>query len=499
MASQKKPPIVTILGHVDHGKTTLLEYILRTYGPTGFRPNLTAREAGGITQKVRAFEVTFKGQRLTFIDTPGHEAFTRLRDRGAQIADVALLIVAAEEGVKPQTKESLDLLKAYSIPFIVTFNKIDKPSAAPDKIKQQLAELGVMVEGWGGDVPCAEVSALHGQGVEALLDLVLLMSDLRELSCDPDQPATGYVLEAVKDPKKGTLATIVLQNGSLRVGDLLATASTSGKIKFLEDAFGGKPTSAVVSAPVVVNGFAAPPFSGELFRVVTDATLKAVQTELAATEENFSKKVMVGEGEPIGDYNLVIRADHLGSLEALERIFQAIAETLQVKITIIRADLGPVTQEDVKLAKGGNVIVLAFNVRTPRDVIEAMQSVRVPFLVSEIIYELEEKLREHIEAKQKFGEAKGELAVLAVFGKTSSKKTIGGEVKFGSLRTHNRIIIIRPADAAAGTAETVLGKGKILTLQQSKNVVGEIEAGKLCGLVIETEVEIAVGDKIIAQ
>lgn len=495
---EKKPPIVTILGHVDHGKTTLLEFILKKH--SDFRSSLTAKEAGGITQKVRAFEITFEHNKITFIDTPGHEIFTSLRDRGAQIADMAILIIAADEGVKPQTKESLDLLEAYKIPFIVALNKIDRPSAASDKVKQQLADLGVMVEGWGGEVPCVEISALQGQGVADLLELIVLLRELKELQFEPDKPAEGFVLEALKHPRKGSLVTLVIQNGTLKINDFVATASASGKLRFIEDTFGAKPETVTASTPVVVNGFETLPVAGEIFKATSATQLDEVRKDLQAREVLFKQKVLIPGGESSGDFNLIIRADHLGTLEALENIFKKLSEVKKIKLSIIRADLGPITTEDIKFAQDANCIILSFGVKNQREILENLRHLRIKFIESDIIYELEEKLGQLIETEEKFGQIKGELEVLAMFTKTPTKKTIGGEVKFGFLRRHNKILITRSASGAIGESlEKVIGHGKILSLEKNKILTEMIEAGNLCGLVIEASSDIEVGDKIIVQ
>ncbi|MEK7674008.1 MAG: GTP-binding protein [Patescibacteria group bacterium] len=491
-----KPPIVTILGHVDHGKTTLLEFLLRTY--SNFQKSIINKEAGGITQKVRAFEITYNNQKITFIDTPGHEAFMGLRDRGAQIADIAILIIAADEGIKPQTKESIDLLLVYKIPFIVVLNKADKPNVDFQKVKQQLSEVGVMTEDWGGDITCVEISALNGSGISDLLEMVLLVSEMKELKFDPEKSAEGYILEAIKDNKKGILASVILQNGNLKTGDLIATSSTFGKIKFIEDSFGVKKDKVVACEPVIIGGFNLLPNAGETFIISNESSLVKSQENLVAKEILVREKFIISpEGDLSAEelnkdgYSLIIRADHIGSLEAIENILQKLSTEKKIKLKIIKADLGQITSEDIRLLKDTSSIAVVFNIKNQKEIMDNIKHSGIKFLESEVIYELEESLKEIIEEKEKFGEVKCELEVLAVFNKIFEKKTIGGEVKFGHLRKRDKILIKRGME--------ILGKGKILSIEKNKNIVDSVEQGSLCGLVIETNVEIEIGDKIVAR
>lgn len=493
---QKKPPIVSILGHVDHGKTTLLEFFLRTY--SDFQKSLTAKEAGGITQKVRAFEITYKDSKITFIDTPGHEAFMGLRNRGAQVADVAILIVAVDEGVKPQTKESIDLLLAYKIPFIVALNKFDKPNLDSQKVMQQLSDSGVLVESWGGEVPSVEISALNGYGVDDLLEMILLVSDMKELKFDSEKAAEGFILEAIKNPQKGILASIIIQNGTIKTENFIITSSTYGKVKFMEDSFGNRIEKAIASEPVIISGFHSLPQAGETFQVGDELSIQKIQDNLSAKEKLIKQKFIISPAERLTPealakegYNLIIRADHIGSLEALENILQKLSIEKNLKLKIVKADLGSITTEDTRFAKDTNSTIISFNVKNQKEILDNIKHSEIQFLESEIIYELEEKLKGLIEEKEKFGEVKGELEVLAVFNKAPGKKTIGGETKFGTLRKHNKILILK--------GEEIKGRGKILNIEKNKNPADFVEAGALCGLIIETQIEIESGDKIVVQ
>jgi translation initiation factor IF-2 len=324
MALIKKPPIVTILGHVDHGKTSLLDYIRKT--------NVASLEAGGITQKIGAYEIEFKGEKITFIDTPGHEAFTKLRERGSKIADLAILVVAADEGVKPQTKESLEFLKAFNIPFIVALNKIDKKEADPERVLGELTEIGVIPEKWGGETPIIYTSAKTGEGVDELLETIIILRDLYDIKTEDEGNAEGYILEVFKDPKRGILASLIINKGKLKFGDFLVTASSYGKVRILEDDLGNKIKEAKPSKPVLVGNFEALPSAGEEFRVISEEEKEKVQKILQEKEKEYFKKFIFVSSESRGDINLIVRADHIGSLEALDKVLQNLAERLQINI-----------------------------------------------------------------------------------------------------------------------------------------------------------------------
>lgn len=484
MALVKKPPIVVILGHVDHGKTSLLDYIRRS--------NLTGYEAGGITQKIGAYEIEFKGEKITFIDTPGHEAFSKLRERGSKIADIGILVVAADEGVKPQTKESLEFLKSYQVPFVIALNKIDKKEADPERVLAQLVEIGIIPEKWGGEVPVIYTSAKTGEGIEDLLETIIILRDIYELKTEDDGPASGYVLEVVKDPQRGLLASLVITQGKLTIGNFIFTASAYGKAKFLEDDLGRKINEAQPSKPVLVGNFEILPSVGEEFKVGLEKEKEEIQKILQEKEKEYFKKFIFVSTETQGELNLIVRADHLGSLEALDKILTNLANKFQKNIKIIKQDLGPLTSQDIDLAKDFNALILSFNVKTPKTLITSLQNLGIKLIEENVIYRLEEKLEKIITGEEETKKMpKGKLEVLATFSKTKLKKTIGGRVILGRIKLGDKVLILRN--------EEVVGKGKIISLEKDKVPTEEVKEEQLCGLIVETSKEIEVGDIILAE
>jgi translation initiation factor IF-2 len=478
---QKRPPIVVILGHIDHGKSTLLDTIQKT--------NIVANEFGGITQKINAYEINYQNHKITFIDTPGHSAFFKLREKGAQIADLAILIIAADEGIKPQTIECLDYIKKFNLPFIVAFNKIDKPHVNLDKVKQQLADLDVLVEDWGGQIPSVNISALKNIGINELLDLILLLADILDLKYDDQLTGEGYVLEITKDNRKGILVGAIITNGKIKTGDYLTTATASGKIKFLENHFGQKIDSAYPSMPVIINGFENPPQPGEIFKVVDKEILNKVKIELQEKEINFRRKIILVSEDYKLEINLIIKTDVFGSLEALEYLLNNLAKSYHIKFNLIKGDLGLLTSEDLKLAKQTNSIIIAFNIKLPKTIYEEIKNLNILLIESNIIYEIEDKIKDIIEIKKEEKTHKGELQVLGVFNKTTSKKTIGGQVIYGKLKLNDKVLIIREG--------TIIGKGKIISLEKNKNPVNEVFEKDLCGLIINTNVDININDYLL--
>lgn len=477
----KKPPIVTILGHVDHGKTTLLDYIRKS--------NIALKEAGFITQKIGAYEIEFKGEKITFIDTPGHLAFTKLRERGAKVSDIGVLVIAADEGVKPQTKESLEFLKIYKIPFIVALNKIDKKEADPERVLAELVELGVIPEKWGGDIPVVNISAKTGEGVDELLDLIILLRDLNDLKTENEGPAKGFILEATKDPKRGNLASLIVSSGHLKLNEFIITSSTWGKIKFLEDDLGRKIDEAYPCKPIIIGNFESLPLPGEEFEVGDEKDIKEIQKRLKEKEISFSKKYIFISEDKEGDMCLIIKADHIGSLEALDGILTNLANKYSLNIKIIKQDLGSLSFQDLDLAKETKALILTFNLKNPKIILEKAKELNVKIIEGNVIYELEEKLENLILSKEEASQKiKGELVVLATFNKTKTKKTVGGKVELGKIKLGDRIIILR--------GEEMIGKGRIISLEKNRIPAEEVQEGELCGLIIETTKDIEINDII---
>jgi translation initiation factor IF-2 len=474
----KKPPIIVILGHIDHGKTTLLDYIRKS--------NVALKEAGGITQKIGAYEIEFDKEKITFIDTPGHSAFNNLRQRGVQVADIGILIIAADEGVKDQTKESLEYLKSAKIPFIVALTKIDKKEADTQRVVSQLVELDIIPEKWGGQVPLIEVSAKTGEGVNDLLETIILLRDIYDLKVETDIPGRGFILESIKDPKRGILASAIVSGGVINYGNFLVTPSACCKIKIFEDDFGRSIKQALPSKPFLVGNFDNFPLVGEEFEIADESEIQQVQQKLRDKEKAFlnqfifkNKEITNSNSENV--FNLILKADNFGSLEALVTIFNNLAQEQKINLRLIKADVGLINFDDLKLAKDTGSILISFNLKNQKQILDEIRTLNLKFFDSNLIYELEEKFLELLNTKEE-KIIKGELEVLAVFSQTKNKKTIGGRVINGKIRINQRILIIRDNQE--------IGQGKIISLEKDKVPSEEVKEGDLCGLIIETTKDI---------
>src|SRR3989344_7948665 len=469
---QQRPPVVAVVGHVDHGKTTLLDFIRKA--------NIAGGEAGGITQSIGAYEIERDGKKITFIDTPGHEAFSMMRTHVATVADLAVLVVSATEGVKPQTEEAIKTLKDTNTPLAVAVTKMDMPSADIEKVKRELLSAGIALEGAGGDVSWQSVSGKTGEGVEDLLSLITLVGDVAGLTFDPSAHANGFILEAEKDSRRGIIARIILKNGVLKRGDEIVTKSASGKVKIMED-FMGKPITEISpSSPATVGSFDSLPRSGDEFwadkvrievvGMVGDETSR----ELAETL-NIQK-----EAEDNIRPNALLKADSGGSLEALKQVLRKIVEPKD-------ASVGDITDNDVQFAKSTGSVIIGFRVKVG-DAAKRLADVhKIKIVTSDIIYKLEEELESLDLAETKFVKG-GTLEVLAIFSGTQSKQTVGGKVIEGKLGQNAPVKIIRGEDE--------IGKGRIKSLEQGKKDVSEVPSGNECGLVVATEVKIEIGDQI---
>ena len=466
MASEKdnlslRPPVVAVVGHVDHGKTALLDYVRKT--------NIVAKEAGGITQSIGAYEVTHAGKKITFIDTPGHAAFTHMRSHGASAADIAILVIAADEGIKQQTKEALEILRATKTPFIVAITKVDKENANVEKIKSDLLNEQVFLEGLGGDVSWQGISSKSGEGVNELLDLILLMGEVLNLHFDPNSSAKGFVIESQKDPQRGVIAHLILRDGILRQGDNIKTLTTSGKIKILEDFMGKSVKVLEPSSPASVIGFEGIPSSGEEF-VTGDAELNKEYKDLL-----INKDIVTSEGE---QPKAILKVNSKGSLDALVNL-------LQSEVEIVEASVGEITDNDVKLAKSTGSLLVGFEVKVSKSTVQLAEAQGVTIYTSKIIYELLETIKDRKDKdKQEF--EGGELEVLAKFNATANKQTVGGRVLKGKMKINTPIVIERAGET--------LGKGRIKNLQMSKQDVSEVGPDNECGLAIETQIGIEQGD-----
>lgn len=479
----ERPPVIAVMGHIDHGKSKLLDYIRKT--------NIVDKEAGGITQNTSAYEVVHNGKKITFIDTPGHAAFTSMRERGAQIADIAILVVSAEEGVKTQTLEALESIKEQGTPFVVAINKIDKPSANIENTKQSLAENGVFVEGYGGNIPFAAISAKEGTGIEELLDLLILSAEMEELTGEKDASAEGFVLESHLDPKVGITATLIIKNGTLHDSDFLVVGNEITKIKRLADFLDKQVKELSFSAPVKIFGFSKLPPVGLTFKAFSDK--KEAECEATCYKEVACECEVKHSQTAEVTIPVIIKADVSGTLEALEKELKKISVE-KVAINIIDRGVGSITENDVKLIQAfPEAKIIGFRVKKEKSADTQAEKAHITIQTSDIIYKLSEWLEDEmkkIAPKQKIEEVTGRAKVLKVFGKDKDKQIIGGTVVSGLMSTGKEVKIMR--------RDTEIGRGKILGLQLQKIKTTEVQEGNQFGTEIDAKIEIAPGDYIEA-
>lgn len=492
---KSRPPVVTIMGHVDHGKTSLLDVIRKTH--------VTLTEAGGITQHIGAYTVDIKGSKITFLDTPGHEAFTSMRARGAMATDIAVLVVAADDGVMPQTIEAINHAKAAKVPIIVAINKIDKNNANPDKVKQELTEYGLVAEDWGGDTICVPVSAKTKVGIDNLLEMILLVSEMGELKANPDRLAKGIVIESKLDKGRGPVATILVKNGTLNVGDPVIAGVACGKVRAMFDDKGKKIKKAGPSIPVEVIGFDQIPDAGDILYALKDekSARQIVENRIA---ENRSK--MVTEAQKVSleglfdqiqqgkvkDLNIIVKADVQGSVEAVTQSLQRLTNE-KIKVNVIHGGVGAISESDVILATASNAIIIGFNVRPNSNALALAEKENVDIKTYRIIYEaiddVEAAINGMLEPEYK-EVVQGRAEVRATF-KVSSVGTIAGcYVTEGKINRNNDVRIIRNG--------IVINEGKLGSLKRFKDDVKEVAAGYECGLSLEKFNDIKEGDIVEA-
>ena len=486
-----RAPVVTIMGHVDHGKTTLLDAIRKT--------DVVSTEAGGITQAISAYQINHNGKYITFIDTPGHAAFTEMRARGASITDIVIIIVAADDGVMPQTKEAIDHAKAASVPIMVAINKIDKPGANVEKVMTELSEYGLMPEEWGGDVIFNKISALNGDGIDELLENILLISEINDYKANPNRYAIGTVVESQLSKHLGPIVTVLVQNGTLRLGDPIVVGSSFGKVRTLKNDKNEQITSALPSQPVEITGLSDVPSAGDRFmsfesekEAKSIASLRKqneralnMKTETLSLDDLFSR---INDG--LKEIKIIIKADVNGSAEAVKNSLSKI-DVEGVKINIIRSSVGGITESDIVLAKASSAIIIGFNVRPSNSIKDKAKSEGVEIRLYDIIYkaveEMEAAMRGMLDPE--FEEVVTGTADIRQIFKFSKVGNIAGcSVSDGVIKRDSKARVIR--DGA------VIYDGKIGSLQREKDTVKEVKKGYECGITIENFNDIKVGDVI---
>ena len=482
-----RPPVVTVMGHVDHGKTTLLDVIRKT--------NVTAQEVGAITQHIGAYQALVDGRKITFLDTPGHEAFTVMRARGAQATDIVILVVAADDGVMPQTVEAIDHAKAAKVPIVVAINKIDKPDANPERIKQQLADLGLVVEEWGGDTVCVPISAKQGQGISDLLENLFLVADILELKADPDSAAEGVTIEAKLDKTKGPLATFLVQKGTLRRGNVVVAGSAWGKIKAMFDDTGKQVHKAEPSTPVKVLGLNEVAKSGDLFIVPPDEhearsiAEKQKYPRLRPTLSLSALSSQISDGQ-LKELNIVLKTDVEGSIEPIKTSVERLG-TEKIKARVIHAASGSITESDVLLASASKGIIIGFNTPASPGATQLANVEAVGIQHYDVIYKLIEDMDRTLKGmlEPTYAEVlSGRAEIRAVFPSGKLGKIAGIYVMEGK--------VSRDAQAKILRQNKVISDSRVSSLKRFKDDVAEVSAGLECGLGIEGVVDFQVGDII---
>lgn len=461
-----RPPVVVVLGHVDHGKSSLLEAIKEDF-------HITKKESGGITQHIGAYQVEYQGKSITFIDTPGHEAFSAMRSRGAKVADIAVLVVAADEGIKPQTKEAIEQIQKAQLPLLVAINKIDRPEANPEKVKQELAQHDVAVETYGGSVPSVQTSATTKQGITEFLDMILLLAEMEDLKVQSKGPARGVVIDAHVDAQRGPAATLLIKEGELGVRDIVGTSSATGKVKIMEDFQGGGVKKAGPSMPVVVLGFENTPKVGEEFQVFPD--IKTAQGKRTIKEVQAQRELK--EDENI--VPVIVKVDVAGSLEAVREVLERLPQE-KISLKVVSSGVGDIGENDVKLAKGTGARILGFHVKASAGVASLADREDVRIETFEIIYELEKRAKELLEKSlepEVVRKDLGALQILAVFRTEKNRQIVGGKVMEGEIQKGSKVEIVRN--------EEIIGKGKTINLQRNKKDVGSVSKGEEAGLIFE--------------
>lgn len=489
---RSRPPVVTILGHVDHGKTTLLDTIRKS--------NVAAKESGGITQHITAYQVKKKGQLITFIDTPGHEAFSAMRERGVSLADIAVLVVAADDGVRPQTKEVIEYLLAKKIPTVVAINKIDKPEANIQRVKQDLADNGILLEEWGGQILSSKISARQNIGIDDLLENILLLTEMEDFKADYKRNSLGVVLESHLDPQKGPVATVLIKTGTLKEGQDITVGKTFGRVRRIEDFRGNRIPEAIPSTPVSIIGLHDTPNSNDIVQVIsgkmdsrmrhgTRSTAGLLAGENKTNAQTIFKTIA---DEKIKKLNIILKSDVQGSLEAIEQILGEI-KSEEVAIDYISTGVGNITESDVRFADSAKAAIFGFNVETTSVANRMAQNAKVEIKNYKVIYELVEEIKKRLIAllPQEFERTDfGKLKVLAIFKTGKNDMIIGGRVASGHIVQGSKVEVSRD--------DNPIGRGIISNLQENKVNVDEVTSDKECGITFIGDTKIKVGDTIVS-
>ena len=492
---QPRPPIITVMGHVDHGKTTLLDNIRKTH--------VTEKEAGGITQHIGASRVEYNGNTLVFLDTPGHEAFTSMRARGAQVTDIAVLVVAADDGIKPQTVEALNHAKAAGVPIVVAVNKIDKPEAKPERVRQQLSDYGLIPEEWGGDTIMVDVAAKKGLHVDDLLEMLLLVAEMQELKANPKAAPTGTVIEANLDKGKGPVATVIVQDGTLRRGDIIHTGSAWGKIRAMIDDKGRNVNEAGPSMPVEVLGLESVPQPGEKFTTLSSERearelMSQSEFERRETDQSKAKRLTLEElyekmqTEEVPQLRIVLKTDVQGSLEAFHSSLMKMS-TDAVSINIVHEGVGRISESDVMLASASNAIIVGFNVRPDSNAKKIAENEGVQIRLYQVIYDMLDDVKAAMEgmlAPELREHTLGQAEIREIFRVPKVGNIAGCRVTEGLIRRSAKVRLIRDG--------VVFWSGELSSLKHFKDDVREIKAGNECGLSFEKFQDFRVGDVIEA-